>query len=263
MYLIDTHCHIDVYNDPAAVVAKTETNRIYTIAVTNLPSAFEQTESLLQGSKYLRPALGFHPQNAYRHHFEMARMWNILDRTRYIGEIGLDYKTSDSADKQVQRYIFNQILDRCSSAGNKILTVHSRRASEDVISAIGPKFPGKVILHWFSGSKRQLERAISCGYYFSINPAMMRSKRGANLITSIPRTHLLTESDGPYVKVNRRQAQPTDVLCTVRSLASLLGIDVEEMKKTIYENFRELLACEDEIKHGEDSESLRKNPNER
>lgn len=248
MRLIDTHCHIDMYEYPALVATETEAKQVYTIAVTNLPSEFEKIEVLLKGKKYIRSALGLHPQNAYRYHFEMSYMWNLMDRTRYIGEIGLDYKTIDNAERQVQRYVFNQILDRCSSSGNKILTIHSRRAAADVISTIGPDFNGKVILHWFSGSKRQLERAISYGYYFSINPAMARSKSGASLITAIPRNRLLTESDGPYIKVNRRQAQPSDVVSTVRSLGGLLSIDGEEIAKIIYENFRKLLGENSEKK---------------
>ena len=230
-----------MYEDLAWVVTETEAKQVYTIAVTNLPSAFEKIEPLLRGNKYIRPAIGFHPQNAYRYHFERERMWNLLDSTRYIGEIGLDYKTNDSADRQVQRYVFSQILDRCSSVGNKILTIHSRRAAADVISAIGPDFNGKVILHWFTGSKRQLERAIAYGYYFSINPAMVRSKSGASLVTAIPRNRLLTESDGPYVRVNWKPAHPPDVFGVVQSLAGLLSVDGEEMAKVIYENFRELL----------------------
>ncbi len=241
MCSVDTHCHIDLYDNPSAVAAKAEINRIYTIAVTNLPSTFGQVESLLRGRKYLRPALGLHPQNAYRYHFEMARMWGLLARTRFVGEIGLDYSTTDSADRKIQRYVFNQILERCSSAGNKILSIHSRRAAEDVISAIGPKFPGNVILHWFVGPKRELQRAISYGYYFSINPAMARSKQGVSLIPAIPQNRLLTESDGPYVKVNQRQAQPPDVYMTGIFLANLLNADVEEMTKVVYDNFRELI----------------------
>lgn len=240
-HLVDIHCHIDLYSDPASVAEEAEANWVYTVAVTNLPSAFSKVESLLSGMRHVRPAIGLHPQNAYRYHYEMEQMWRLLDHTRYIGEIGLDYSTPDSANRQVQRYVFDQILDRCSSAGSKILSIHSRRAAADVISAIGPGFPGKVILHWFAGPKRELERAISYGYYFSINPAMARSKRGASLVAAVPPDRLLTESDGPYIKVNRRQAQPPDVYSAVRSLAGFLNIDVEEMAEVVYENFRQLL----------------------
>jgi TatD DNase family protein len=248
MHLVDTHSHIDEYDNPESVVAEAEASGIYTIAVTNLPSAYEQIESLLQGRKYLRPALGLHPQNVWRYHFMVARMWRLLDRTRYVGEIGLDYSTSDKADRQVQRYVFDQILERCSSTGDKVLTVHSRHAAADVISAIGQDFPGKVILHWFTGSKRQLERASSYGFYFSINPAMMRSKRGASLIPMIPLDRLLTESDGPYVKVNGCQAHPRDTKIVIHAIASMLKADREEITELIQDNFRSLVTIEEDGK---------------
>lgn len=259
VHLVDIHCHIDMYSDPASVAEEAETNWIYTVAVTNLPSAFSKVESLLSGMRHVRPALGLHPQNAYRYHYEMEQMWRLLDRTSYIGEIGLDYSTPDSANRQIQRYVFGQILNRCSSAGNKILSIHSRCASADVISAIGPGFPGKVILHWFAGSKRELEQAISYGYHFSINPAMARSKRGASLVAAVPPDRLLTESDGPYVKVNRRQARPHDVDSVICAIAGLLKVDGEEMTKIICKNFRALIISEKTKEKVLYSKSLDKN----
>jgi len=235
------HCHIDAYDDPASVVAEAEANLIYTVSVTNLPSAFERMESLVQGHEYICPALGLHPQNAFRRHFELERMWSLLDRTRYIGEIGLDYSTPESADKQVQRYVFQRILEHCSSAGDKVLSVHSRRSAADVISAIGGKYPGTVILHWFAGPKRELERAISYGYYFSVNPAMARTDRGMSLIRAIPRERFLTETDGPYVKVNHRPVRPRDAHSAALLLAGLLNMDPQELATMVYQNFRQLL----------------------
>ena len=241
MRFVDMHCHIDAYDDPTSVAAEAEANLVYTVGVTNLPSAFERMEPLVQGRQCVYPALGLHPQNAFRCHFELERMWSLLGRTRYIGEIGLDYSTPDSADKKVQRYVFDRILEHCSSGGDKILSVHSRRSAADVITAIGGEYPGKVIMHWFTGPKRELERAISYGYYFSVNPAMARTERGVGLVRAIPRERLLTETDGPYVKVDHRPVRPRDAHHTASLLAGLLNVDIEQLAAVVYQNFRQLL----------------------
>jgi TatD DNase family protein len=165
----------------------------------------------------------------------------MLDQTRYVGEIGLDYVTTDRILRQKQRQIFEAILKDCAAFGDKILTVHSRRAAADVIACIGGGFPGAVILHWFSGSKRELRAGLDAGCYFSVNPAMIKSERGRSLILEIPRTRLLTESDGPFVEVESRGAIPSDVLIAVEGIAQLWRVEPTEAATTILTNFRTLV----------------------
>lgn len=115
-----------------------------------------------------------------------------VERTRYVGEIGLDYVTSDPQNRARQREVFAAIVERCTSLGNKVLTIHSRRSAADVIAIVGPGFRGKAILHWFSGTAAQLQRAAEAGFLFSVNPSMMSSKNGRTLAAGMPRDHVLT-----------------------------------------------------------------------
>jgi len=59
--MIDTHCHIDIYNDPMAIALECERNGVVTIAMTNLPSHFEMGYSHLKNLSKVRLALGMHP----------------------------------------------------------------------------------------------------------------------------------------------------------------------------------------------------------
>ena len=145
-------------------------------------------------------------------------MWPMLDQTRFVGEIGLDYVTSDPANRSAQKEVFSQIVERCAAYGDKVLSVHSRRSAADVISVIGDRFPGSVILHWFSGSRRELERAIEFGFYFSVGPAMVRSKNGLALLSAMPRERVLTETDGPFVQTDGRPARPSDTASVVSAI---------------------------------------------
>jgi TatD DNase family protein len=47
--------------------------------------------------------------------------------------------------------------------------------------------------------------------YFSVNPAMIRSQSGQRLLREIPGDRILTETDGPFVKVGSGPARPSDV----------------------------------------------------
>ena len=55
-----------------------------------------------------------------------------------------------------------------------------------------------MILHWFSGTYKELDQAIADGYFFSVNGAMVRSAKGQALVMRMPRERILTETDGPY-----------------------------------------------------------------
>lgn len=240
--LVDTHCHIDLFKNPQALVEETETHRVYTIAVTNTPSVYAYTESITKGLEYVRAAVGLHPELVIARRHELSQMWEILERTRYVGEIGLDYQTTDELNRQTQAKVFEQILEHCAEYGNKILTIHSRRATADVIGAIGADYPGKIILHWYSGSITELKRAVGYGFYFSINSAMVNSKKGRNLIIKIPRDRILTETDGPFIKISGEPARPVLVSQTVEGLSKLWDTSYEKTCGQMIYNFQHLLS---------------------
>jgi TatD DNase family protein len=240
--VVDAHCHIDLYDDPKAVVTQAEALCIRTIAVTNAPSVFPFTRDLTAECKYVRPAAGLHPELVHSHSHELELLWPFLEQTRYVGEVGLDYVTTDPQKRAQQRAVFGAIVERCAALGKKILTVHSRRSASDVIATIGTGFNGKAVLHWFSGSARQLDQAAAVGFFFSVNPSMLSSKSGRLLTSAMPRERVLTETDGPFVKVGRRVAVPEDTGWVVQELAILWGVSPDEAKGQIAMNLRSLVS---------------------
>lgn len=246
MHFIDTHCHIDLYPNYETLINKTEKEQIYTIAVTNTPSVFHQSAKLALGKKYIRTALGFHPQLVVQRYSELDLMIGMLNETKYIGEIGLDFTTSDKEEHLLQEKAFTTILENCDQLGGKILTIHSRRAASRVIGMIGNSFNGKIILHWFSGSHKELERAILYGFYFSVNPSMVSSTKGQDHIRNIPLDKILTESDGPFIKVSGKVSSPFDMRETVNKISKLYNLSPDSLKEQIYQNFRDILTIRKE-----------------
>jgi TatD DNase family protein len=241
--LVDAHCHIDLLGkDEASVVEEIERRRVHTIAVTNTPSVFFHTRDLAVGKRYLYPAIGLHPELVGSRSHELDLLWPHLAETRFVGEVGLDYVTSDLHLRRKQRDVFSTILSRCADYGDKVVTVHSRRSASDVIAAVGSGFPGTVILHWFSGTRRELEQAVTIGCWFSVNPAMFRSKTGPQLVELMPKDRLLTETDGPFVKIGNRGAVPSDALDAVRGLAEAWNASVEDAAACVLDNFRRAVA---------------------
>lgn len=235
---VDAHCHVDLFPSPASIVAEASSARVHTIAVTNAPFVFAHTCALARGHHYIYPALGLHPELVRTHGAQLGRFAELLPSTRFVGEVGLDYTTNDSRVRRQQRNAFETILEQCARTGDKVVTVHSRRATSDVIAAVGPSFPGTVILHWFTGSLRDLEAANSAGHMFSVNSAMLSSEKGRRLIAQMPRDRVLTESDGPFVGTRTAPESPASIRRTIAMLAALWRVEPRQAATTVAQTFR-------------------------
>jgi len=239
MLLHDTHFHLDLCPNPEGMVLEIENAKIYTIAVTNAPSVFFYTQKITRNSKYVRAALGLHPELAAERKNEITQFIELVNETRYIGEIGLDNQNKTTADYSIQKEIFKKILAACADKKDKILTVHSRKASTDVISMIGNNFPGKVILHWYSGGIKELETALKNGFYFSVNYPMTISESGKRIIERLPNDRILLESDGPFTSLKKNTFTPT---MTEYILKRIVTLNQSLTQQLLLENFSNLLS---------------------
>ena len=106
---------------------------------------------------------------------------------------------------------------------------------------IGNKYSGKFILHWYSGSKRDLLDAVDYGFFFSINSALINSENGKSIVKNIPKERVLTETDGPFIKIFGKPAKPSDVSDIIQTLATVWGIGSSATSQQIIDNFRSLL----------------------
>jgi len=208
--------------------------------VTNLPILYEKLSKKIQ-SKYIRIALGFHPELLSEYSKYIPLMWEYLKNVKYIGEIGLDLKYKSADDRMKQIDFFQELIFRCKSLPKKILSVHSKGSEKEILSIISNDYNGVVILHWYSGSLENLRKAIYNEYYFSINFAMANSRRIEKYINLIPIEKLLIETDGPFVKLSNRPIRPKDVINTTALLAKLKGINTDRMQSILHKNFRNIL----------------------
>jgi TatD DNase family protein len=212
---------------------------INTVAVTNLPSHYDMGKPFVAGYQHVRLALGLHPLFAKHHSPELERFGQLAQSALYIGEIGLDFSREGIATKSIQEHSFEIVLTLIRGR-SRFLTLHSRRAEEQVVAALRRHGIPGAVLHWFSGSVRALHAALDEGHSFSVNTAMIASPRGLNLVRKIPRDRLLTESDGPYVRIGNRPANPKDVGLVVSALARLWDLSDVETAHVISQNFERI-----------------------
>jgi TatD DNase family protein len=246
--LVDFHCHLDLYPDHQVAIQESEDAGVFTLAVTTTPRAWPRNHELAQRTRHVRAALGLHPQLVAERAGELDLWDRYLPETRYVGEVGLDagprfYKSFD-----LQKRVFQHVLQSCAEAGDKIITVHSIRAAKIVLDHIESYLPperGKAVLHWFTGTKAEATRALELGCYFSINAAMLENQRHSAMVAAIPIDRLLTETDGPFTKTGSRPSKPADVAVVVELLGSLHNVPAATIAATVRSNLRSLL------EHGE------------
>ncbi len=233
--LIDSHFHLDMYKNYNEIFHYIETEKQYTLCMTNSPRVFLSCRDLFQDSKYVKFALGFHPLNVDLTTKDIKEFMYLLQYTNYIGEIGLDFKQKRGIEKDKQVAFLDMIMDICSEK-NKIMSVHIRGAEDEALQIISKYNPKRCILHWYTGSIAMQERFIELGCYFSVNANMLQRME---VIDRIPKDKLLIESDGPFSKVYGKKYNPKLLMREYELIAR--SINDPNLIQRVYLNFKELL----------------------
>ena len=233
---VDTHVHIDFYQDPHTIARQYEEQGIFTLFMTYLPELFAKHYHNFKKYKKVRLCLGYHPSMPEKYKFNQLKFIMNLKKTNYIGEVGLDGTSSKKViKKQIEAFQF--IAGACSK--NKIMSVHSRKAEKTVLDILVEKKVCFAIFHWYTGPIGFVDKISKNGYYFSVNPNMLKTKRGRSLLKKIPPERILVETDGPFYSTNKGIVQPKDIKNIYKDLECMTGI--HNLKKTVFMNFVNLL----------------------
>ncbi len=232
--MIDFHCHIDLYEEPQRVINEIKRRDCDVLAVTTTPLAWEGTLALVGGAARIKVAVGIHPEIASTRHREVDHLKELLPETRYVGEIGLDGSKPHQASLDLQSEVFDLVLSACESVGGRVMTIHSRGATSLVLDHLeAHPGAGLPVLHWFSGTVGELQRAIEMGCWFSLGPAMLRGTKGRRLVSAMPIDRILTESDGPLARRRGKPLMPWDVHEAEVVLGKLLDLPVIAVQRQL------------------------------
>jgi TatD DNase family protein len=241
--LIDLHCHLDLFRDPAAILEEVEAKGVFVLAVTTTPKAWRGNQRLMAERSRIHVALGLHPELVAERHSELALWETLLKETKFVGEIGLDGSPEFRGSWELQKATLARMLNACAHTGGKIISLHSRRAASAVLDAIETeRGAGVPILHWFSGSKKELDRAVGLGCWFSVGPAMLRSEAGRKLAAVMPRDRVLTETDAPFAQINGRPLMPWEVVSIHPVLAQLWRCSENDVSQRLQGNLCRLMS---------------------
>ena len=233
-HLIDTHAHLDAAGGIPGLAVDTTATSTSVIAVTNLPRHYRRLVNTVHPRVCW--ALGLHPAQPHPKS-TLEEFLELLPTCDAIGEIGLDGSTTgpQAVPLSRQRDELAQILAHPEVA-SRMITMHSRRATKQVIEHLkDANLPG-VILHWFTGTPTQAAKAAETGAYFSINTRMARQ---SDLLDALPRGRVLLETDAPYAA---KAGRPGDLRPVVQVLAQQWSIDTIAVEETVVANQQQLFA---------------------
>jgi len=238
--LVDVHIHIDYYKNHQEIYNWFDVNKIYAVFVTNLPEIYEKCITTFRPSKYIAIALGYNPQFVGKYKFNNVIFDRNLERVKYIGEVGLDFSKEYIGYKSEQLEVFDYICKKTSKE-NKILSVHSRNAEEDVLSILIKNKVQFAIFHWYTGEVELIDKILRAGYYFSINSSMLYNNKGKKILDAISLDRVLIETDGPFGKLDNKPSHPFYLSRAYKSFGEYFGID--DFDKAIFVNLKTLLTA--------------------
>ena len=228
MKLIDTHAHLEEINNLNNVIQRAKINNI--IAIIAVGSSIKSNSDILSlASKYngfIYPSIGIHPIEAETDvKTAVTQIISNIDCCIAIGEIGLDYQYD--INKTKQKEIFENMLQVSKKFG-KPVSLHSRKAWDDVFSLVQTIGISKAVFHWYSGPNEVLKKILDNGYFVSATPAVWQSPKHRNAIEMTPVELILLETDTP-VKYRGVPSEPSDVTKVLDMVAKIKNISIDKL----------------------------------
>jgi Mg-dependent DNase len=129
-----------------------------------------ETLSLSKQSDLVLPFIGIHPEYA---NDDLEKITNLIELNQNnisgIGEIGLDptyVNNNDDTNRQIQ--VFESLLSSAEKF-HKPVSIHSRKSLDDVFEIMTSYDTRHALLHWFDGSKKQLQKAMDMDFLYLLD----------------------------------------------------------------------------------------------
>jgi TatD DNase family protein len=275
MHLIDSHAHLDFYNeDRDEVLRRAHAAGVKTILTIGIGEGPEFMHHALDfanaatGPEYPRvyASAGIHPEQAHNATEEaLAKVASLAADPKCIaiGEIGLDYYHLENPDIPTQQLAFTAQMYIAAEARKPII-IHCRTSElatpqakekygtadawQDILSLIDQHWtPHNLggIMHCFSGTVEDARRSLDAGFYLSFagNLTYPKAVSIREAAAFAPADRILVETDAPFlapIPLRGQRNEPAFVAHTAAALADLRGISPEELAAITTENFHRL-----------------------
>lgn len=173
LLLLDLHAHIDVGIPPDKLRSLGAVVFVATRTLAEARAALQRQDDLIVWG------VGSHPGLVRSHSsFDAAAVRSPIGQTAFVSEFGLDLRAKVPLERQLQT--LRGALDVLVGEP-RITSLHSYRATDQLLDELADRPVPGVVLHWWFGSHAATRRAVDLGCYFSLNAAMFGARELAQL----------------------------------------------------------------------------------
>ncbi len=261
MNLVDVHCHINhelFKGKIEEVLERAKQAGLKAILVSGVnPENNREVLALSKKYSLIKASLGIYPIDALglapdaiglpshkgkiNLQEEFAFIEKNLKDVTAIGEVGMDFHWTTKEETGVeQEENFRKIIQFAKKVKKPLIT-HTRKAERESIEILSQEIKNKeipIINHCFSGRKSVIKQAADLGHYFSIPANIVKAQNFQVLVEMVSITQLLTETDAPWLTpYEGKPSEPSYVLESIKLIAKIKGISVEETALLIWKNY--------------------------
>lgn len=247
--LIDTHVHLDFFDQPAEVAAHAARQGVERLVI---PGVFQESwPAVLSAAETIPGVLaapGIHPQAAGR--WTPQTEQKLRDALRHkgvvaIGEVGLDSQVNVPAHEQEEAL---RRMIRLACEFDLPLLLHVRRAAGRLLAILRQEGAHRVggIWHAFSGSPETAFQMIDLGFALGVGGVVTfpEARRLPQVVRQVPAECLVLESDAPDMAPHPHRGErnhPAYLPLIAREVARLRNWSLAETADTTTRNARRFL----------------------
>lgn len=256
MRYFDAHAHIQFTGfdeDREELIGKLLEQEVGALVVGTDFESSKKAVELAERHPHLWASIGLHPNATEDEAFDLDAFRDLAQhpKVRAIGECGLDNfrPQNPEATRETQRDVFIKHVELALET-DKPLMIHSRPtkgtsdAYQDLIGILtsykkeyGEKLRGDI--HFFVGGLEEARSLIELDFTLSFTAVLTFARDYDEVVRFAPRTHLLSETDSPYLAPASRRGQRNDPLSAidvVEAIAHIRNEDPEAVREAILAN---------------------------
>lgn len=252
MLLTDTHTHIYYHAGTTKLQENLQRcfdNDIQRLFLPNVNSASIKPvfDTAAAYPDHCFPMLGLHPcdvKENYVEELEIIRKSLETYKVYAIGEIGLDLYW-DKSTLEIQKKAFRTQVQWAKELSLPI-DIHCREAFTELFELLEELHDDKLfgVLHCFTGSLEQANRAIELGFALGIGGVVTFKKAGLDqVVKEIDLKHIVLETDAPYlapVPFRGKENESSYLIYIAQKVADLHQISIEKLAEITTENSKRI-----------------------
>lgn len=245
---VDTHAHLHFSDYTGKVDAvlhladESDVKKIITVGINCADS--QKAVELAATYENVWATVGVHPHEAAEIDQSLSYIKDLASRRRVvaIGECGLDFYKNYSSEEDQENALRKQV-DLAQELDLPVV-FHVRDAFEEFFK-IMKDYDVKGVVHSYTADVATMQQIIERGWMVALNGIMTFSKDEAHkdLIMQIPETHLLLETDCPFLSpagFRGKQNEPARVSDIGAYIAEVRGSTIEQLASSTTKNAERL-----------------------